>query len=194
MSEKHKRNITKNLTEDELNNVLAVVKNMITSLAPKQQRIMSEWLETWCEYIGHEKTFRPQKLKYYKRGEIVLAHFGYNIGSELGGAHYAIIVENNNNNSNNIVTVVPLSSLGDGKTEKDLHHSEVYLGKILPNTDKLSYAMPAQIRAISKLRIIKPKTTEDAKYKISGEQLQKIDDKIKALFTNNMNSFRHKNY
>jgi mRNA-degrading endonuclease toxin of MazEF toxin-antitoxin module len=183
MSQKHKRNITKPLTEDELNNTLSTVETMIKSLEPKQQHIMAEWLETWNKYVNFEKSFIPAKLKYYKRGEIVLAHFGYNVGSELGGIHYAVIVENNNNKSNNTVTVVPLSSLEEGKSKEDLHHSEVLLGSLLPNSDKLSYAMPHQIRAISKLRIIKPKKVKDGVYKISAEQLSEIDNKVKSLFT-----------
>ncbi|MCH5297825.1 MAG: type II toxin-antitoxin system PemK/MazF family toxin [Ruminococcus sp.] len=156
---------------------------MIKSLHPKQQHIMVEWLDEWCKYLSFEKSFVPQKLKFYKRGDIVLAHFGYNIGSELGGTHYAVVVEKDNNKASNTVTVVPLSSLADDKTQEDLHKSEVYLGKIFPNSDKQSYAKPLQIRAVSKIRIIKPKTTKDNQYKLNGSQLQQIDDKIKELFT-----------
>lgn len=183
MSEKHKRNITENLTDKEINNTLSTVENMIKSLQPKQQHIMAEWLDVWCKYLNYEKSFIPQKLKFYKRGDIVLAHFGYNTGSELGGSHYAVVIEKDNNKANNTVTVVPLSSLADNKTQDDLHKSEVYLGKIFPNTDKQSYAMPLQIRAISKLRIIKPKITKDNQYRLNGVQLQQIDNKIKELFT-----------
>lgn len=93
MSQKHKRTITENLTETEINNTLSTVKNMLESLEPKQQHIMAEWIDVWCKYIGFEKRFQPQRLRYYKRGEIVLAHFGYNVGSELGGIHFAVIVE-----------------------------------------------------------------------------------------------------
>lgn len=187
MSEKHKRNITKGLTDNEKQKTLNSVESILNTLGPKQQHIMSEWIETWERYIAFEKAFVPQRLKYYKRGEIVLAHFGYNVGSELGGTHYAVIVENNNNKSNNTVVVVPLSSLEDGKTNEDLHHSEVFLGKVLPNSDKLSYAMPMQIRAVSKLRIIKPKLTRDGVHKITAEQLSKIDSEIKSLFTKDTN-------
>ena len=133
--------------------------------------------------VGFEKSFVPAKLKYYKRGDIVLAHFGFNVGSELGGTHYAVVVENDNNNASNTLVVVPLSSLADGKTESDLHRSEVYLGNVLPDSDKLSYAMPLQIRVISKLRIIKPETNKDNQYRLNGSLLQKIDDKVNELFT-----------
>ncbi len=57
MGEKHKRNITENLTPDELENTLSTVKSMLESLAPKQQHIMSEWLEVWCKYIRLENNF-----------------------------------------------------------------------------------------------------------------------------------------
>ena len=183
MGEKHKRNITEKLTDKELQNTLSIVSKMITSLEPKQQHLMAEWLETWCTYLGYEKSFIPERLKYYKRGDIVLAHFGFNTGSELGGAHFAVVVEKNNNKTSNTVTVVPLSSLAEGATESDLHKSEVYLGKIFPGTTKISYAMPLQIRAVSKLRIIKPKTTKDLQIRLTGAQLQEIDNKIISLFT-----------
>lgn len=185
MSDKHKKNITESLTEQEIEDTLENVKDMLLNLEPKQQHIMAEWLKVWKIYLKYENSFIPAKLKYYKRGEIVLAHFGYNTGSELGGTHYAVIVENNNNKANSNVVVVPLSSLESGKSPDDLHKSEVYLGNILPGTNKNSYAMPLQIRAISKLRIIKPKNNKDGVYMITNSQLDEIDNKIKQLYTYN---------
>lgn len=183
MNDKHKRVFNDALNDTEVSDIISRIKATINSLNPKQQHLLAEWLYVWCSYIKNEKTFLPQKLKYYKRGEVVLANFGYNVGSELGGAHYAVVVENNNNKTSNTVTVVPVSSLQSSKKESELHHSEVFLGKIIPDSDKLSYAMPLQIRAISKLRIIKPKTSADGVYKISNEKLSEIDEKIKQLFT-----------
>lgn len=183
MGDKHKKHITKGLNPKELQDALSTVSNMITSLKPKQQHIMADWLKTWSMYLNFEKTFIPGRLKYYKRGDIVLVNFGFNTGSELGGAHYAVVVEKNNNNASNTVTVVPLSSLADGMTEEELHDSEVYLGKIFSDSDKLSYAMPLQIRTISKLRIIKPKTSRDGQFRLKGEQLKEIDEQIIRLFT-----------
>ena len=100
-SNKHKRDDVAELTQEELERTLSVVEKMIKGLPPKQQHIMSEWLVVWSRYMAFEKTFQPEKLRYYKRGEIVLAHFGFNTGSELGGPHYAVVVEKNNNNKNN---------------------------------------------------------------------------------------------
>lgn len=182
MTMKHKREFDKPLSDDEMSDMLENIKNTVQTLPDKQQHILFEWFGVWEKYISFEKNFKPNKLLYYKRGEIVLADFGYNIGSELGGKHYAVVIENNNNKANNTVVVIPISSIADDR-EKPLHKSEVFLGEIIPGSGVNSYAMPLQIRPISKLRIIKPKTKNDKTIKISNEYLTKIDDKIKELFT-----------
>lgn len=181
MNDKHKRTFNSPFSASEIDKAADIVKDILRSLQPKQQRIFSEWLDTWKLYIAFETNFEPRKMRYYKRGEIVLVHFGYNVGSELGGIHYAIVVENNNNIASPTLTVVPLSSLETGKTSSSLHPSTVFLGNVVGNKD--SYAMPLQIRSISKLRIVKPKHKADTVYKISKDHLNQIDDKIKLLFT-----------
>lgn len=184
---KHKREISKAVTEEEIDNTLLILKNSIKALLPKQQRILMEWLKVWSKYLIFEEKFNPNKLVYYKRGDIVLAHFGYNVGSEIGGTHYAIVIEDNNNKANSSVVVIPISSLEEGKTQDDLHPSEVYLGKIVPNSESEGYAKPLQMRAISKLRIIKPKSKEHKKFKVDREYLVSLDEKIGSLFTKQIN-------
>jgi mRNA-degrading endonuclease toxin of MazEF toxin-antitoxin module len=138
----------------------------------KRQNIFNDWLKTWTQYIQFEKSFNPSRLRFFKRGDIILAHFGYNIGNELGGTHYAVVVENNNNSLTGIITVIPISSLDSGQN-KNLHKSEVFLGSLINNTE--CYAMPLQIRSISKLRIIKPKYSGQAVTTISNCLLNEID-------------------
>lgn len=58
----------------------------------------------------------------YKRGQIVLVNFGYRIGSELGGNHYAIVLDVKNSRHNNTLTVVPLKS----KKDKETPYSKIY--------------------------------------------------------------------
>ena len=168
---------------DSLDTVLAELKAAVKKQPVKQQHILEEWLNIWSKYLIFEETFNPKRLIYYKRGDIVLAHFGYNIGNELGGVHYAIVVENENNISSGIVTVIPISSLDNGKTADDLHVSEVFLGKLIGDVN--CYAMPLQIRSISKLRIIKPKNKLHGKFTVPGSLLDSIDEKTRQLFTKN---------
>jgi mRNA-degrading endonuclease toxin of MazEF toxin-antitoxin module len=168
---------------DPLDTALAGLKAAIKKQPQKQQDILTDWLDTWSVYLDFERSFDPRRLVYYKRGDIVLAHFGYNVGNELGGTHYAVVVESDNNLSSGIVTVVPLSSLDAGKTQADLHKSEVYMGKLVGGVDCL--AMPLQMRPVSKLRIIKPKYKKHGKITVPGALLDKIDEQIKMLFTKN---------
>lgn len=80
---------------------------------------LSYWLEDWTTFLDFEGRFSPSSLKRYKRGEIIKVHLGYNIGSEEGGLHYAVIVEKDNSIHNPVVTIVPLTSI---KQDKDLSH------------------------------------------------------------------------
>ena len=168
---------------DPLDMSLAALKAAIKKQPAKQQGILEEWLDIWSQYLLFEGTFDPKRLIYYKRGDIVLAHFGYNAGNELGGVHYAVVVENDNNIASGIVTVVPISSLDADKTASDLHKSEVFLGKLIGGVD--SFAMPLQMRPISKLRIIKPKKKTHSKITVPSAMLDTIDEKIKQHFTKN---------
>lgn len=89
---------------------------------------LSYWLEDWTTFLAFESRFSPSSLKRYKRGEIIKVHLGYNIGSEEGGLHYAVVVEKDNSIHNPVITIVPLTSI---KQDKDLSHlrkGEVLLG------------------------------------------------------------------
>lgn len=181
-SEKHK-NDTQEADSNKLKNSLQALSDSISEMSVKKQDIISDWFFTWARYLKFERTFKPERLKYYKRGDIVHVHFGFNVGNEQGGTHYAVVVDNNNNKASGCIVVVPISSIEKGKTADSLHGSEVYLGKIIPNSDTESYAQPLQIRCVSKLRIIKPKSDNDTNYILSAEQMDMIDNKIVELFT-----------
>lgn len=182
--EKHKKDSIE-ADIDKLNNSLQTLTNAVNALPAKQQNIIADWFFAWAKYLNHEKSFDPGRLKYYKRGDIVHVHFGFNIGNEQGGTHYAVVVEKNNNKKSGCIVVVPISSLAAEKSPDSLHVSEVYLGRIIPGSDVESYAQPLQIRSVSKLRIIKPKSFKDETYRLTAEQMDRIDKKIIELFSKN---------
>lgn len=91
------------------------------------------WLRDYKNYLKQEKTFKARYLPLYRQGSIVQVNFGFNIGVELGGLHYAVVLSNNDNVKNESLIVVPLSSMKDGKTVRDLKKSEVYLGNEIYN-------------------------------------------------------------
>ncbi|MBI5996636.1 type II toxin-antitoxin system PemK/MazF family toxin [Clostridium perfringens] len=89
---------------------------------------LSQWLSSYTKYLIFEENFKPQKLINYKRGDIVKANFGFNVGNELGGVHYAVVLDNNNSHSSGTLTVVPLSSTKE--KDKDTVYT-ANLGNIL---------------------------------------------------------------
>lgn len=90
----------------------------------KKADLLSYWLETFSNYISSEEKFDSTKLLRYKRGSVIRANFGFNVGNEMGGLHYAVVIENSNARNSSVVTVVPLSS-SDGK---NVHSRSVDLG------------------------------------------------------------------
>ena len=76
----------------------------------KKAAILVYWLNDYIEYLKTESTFNPNQNITYKRGQIVYVNFGYRIGKEIGGAHYAVVIDVKNAAKNPLVTVAPLKS------------------------------------------------------------------------------------
>lgn len=166
----------------------------IGKLAEDKQIKIFQWLNSWIYYLTYEEEFNPSRLMTYKRGDIVHVNFGFNVHNELGGSHYAVVVEVDNASTSGCVTVVPLRSENtEQEALANMHNkTEVYLGcgivKCGNGKNKYTVAKVNQIRAIDKMRILKP--TNDKKHKvypldleIRNEILDKIDEKIIELFT-----------
>lgn len=108
--------------------------NLITSDDPKIRNKadkFSYWLEDYITFLDFEKEFKSDKMRRYKRGEIVKAHLGYNIGSEEGGLHYCVVTDKENSIRSPVITVVPLTSVKPWTKIEELHNTEVYLGNEL---------------------------------------------------------------
>lgn len=169
------------------------LNNELLMLADDKKIKIFQWINYWIYYLSTEDTFNPRKLRTYKRGDILHVNFGFNVHNELGGLHYAVVVEVDNAPASGCVTVVPLRSEDTEEAACNAHEeTEVYLGKgIVPvgkTRDKYTVAKVNQIRAIDKMRIIKPKNDHrESAYpldpEIRKEILDKIDKKIIELFT-----------
>lgn len=115
------------LKESALNDI----KNLINNLDDKKAKIFCHWLKDYSKFLNYENQFDPAKLKKYKRGEIVKAHLGFNIGSEEGGLHYCVVLDNNNSKNNPVVTIAPMTSVKKGKDLSKLYPSELHIGSEL---------------------------------------------------------------
>ena len=71
-------------------------------------------------------------------------------------------MEINNNKHNGNVLVVPLTSLDKDKSINDIPKTDIYIGEnVIEWTNSSTIAKPNQIRAISKMRIVKPVKKQD---------------------------------
>lgn len=113
----------------EMNKHLRKLQSVIENMEKKRGEIFIEWLQQQNKYLVWEENFDPSYLRAYRRGEIILAQFGFNVGAEYGGMHYAVVVRGSSKNNPNI-NVVPLSSLEEEASEKDIHKDRVLLGQI----------------------------------------------------------------
>lgn len=166
----------------EMNMQLMNLQKTIENMDEKRGKIFIDWLKTNNQYLVWEEKFDPTYLRAYKRSEIVLAHFGFNVGAEYGGMHYAVVIRDSSKNNPN-VNVVPLSSLDKGESEADTHKDRVFLGVINGLNEKNAVAIPDQMRPISKIRVYKPKKASDDVFKLTTEQMNLIDEKIRRMYT-----------
>lgn len=74
------------------------------------------WLNTKTNLINNEKSFKKPDDFELKRGKVVWVDFGFNIGTEFGGKHPAVILRV----SGEKVFVVPLSSQKPDDPSKDM--------------------------------------------------------------------------
>lgn len=164
----------------KMNKQLQALQNVIENMGEKRGGIFLDWLQTQNKYLVWEESFDPTYLRAYKRSEIVLANFGFNVGAEYGGMHYAVVIKDSSKSNPN-VNVVPLSSLDEG--EENTHKDRVPLGVIEGLNAKEAVAIPDQMRPISKLRVHKPRKAKDGVFKLTNDQMNLIDDKIRRMYT-----------
>lgn len=166
----------------EMNKQLMALEQVIKEMDEKRGKIYLDWLKTQNKYLVWEEGFDPTYLRKYKRSEIVLANFGFNVGAEYGGMHYAVVVRDSSKTNPNI-NVVPLSSLEDEEDPNEIHKDRVSLGVIEDINQKNAVAIPDQMRSISKIRIFKPRKSKDRAFKLTNDQMDLIDEKIRKLYT-----------
>lgn len=91
----------------------------------KKANLLSYWIKNYTDYIEQEETFNSLYLTKFKRGSIIKANLGFNVGNEEGGLHYCIVLDKKNSKSCSTLTVIPLTSL---KPNKKLSKTSVFLG------------------------------------------------------------------
>lgn len=137
------------------------------------------WIKDYIGYMDFEASFNPTRLPKYERGSIVKVNFGFRIGNEHGGLHYAVVIDNNNSIRSGAVTVVPLKSKKTGRT---LHQHHVDLGSEI--YEKIQLRNNTLIQSINqKLSGLRTKlaSAEEPEAIEINSQIQEIVKEDKAL-------------
>lgn len=125
----------------------------------KNAALLTYWLFDYLRYLQMEDTFNPRFNIKYQRGQIVYVNFGYRIGSELGGCHYAIVLDVKNSKTNSQVTVIPLKS----KREKETPYSAVYHVDIQSEIFRLLLSKAKEIGRVEREKLQQSATPDDIK-------------------------------
>ena len=94
---------------NKLNKAFANYK-LLTESTNRRFTHLSDWLLFKSNIFINENIRRSCSFQKYKRGSIVLVRFGENIGYELSGNHFGIVMTKDDNTKNGLLTVIPLSS------------------------------------------------------------------------------------
>lgn len=192
--------MSKEITKDEvilhkkasiktLNQMLEYFINSKNPNHLKKANLLSYWFENFSNYILKEEQYSPIKQINYKRGDVIKVNFGFNVGKEYGGLHYAIVIDKNNVHSSHVVTVVPLTS----GTLEDTHPNDVYLGTELysklsakhtsllnKHNEELINIHATQIEIQDTLNLLK-ETTQNNSVEDSDETKNTIEKKLLSL-------------
>lgn len=87
----------------------------IELLEYKKSHLLSYWINDFANYHDDEKNFDPSQLKIFKRGDIIKANLGFNVGNEMGGLHYCVVMNKYDNKNSGTLNVIPLSSIKEDK-------------------------------------------------------------------------------
>ena len=101
---------------------------------------LSYWIIDWIRFLKREEHFKPNKLRRYKRGEIIKVHLGFNIGSEYGGLHYAVVIDDNHL-FDPVIRIIPLTSLKAKHDISSLPPGSIYIGNELFRNLNANYAL-----------------------------------------------------
>lgn len=109
----------------------------------KLSHLLAYWIFDFSNYHDQERTFDTTKMITFKRGSIIKANLGFNIGHELGGLHYCIVLDKFDNPKNGTLNVIPLTS----KKNKKYPKSSIDLGNEI--FDTLNFLYSKEIEKLS---------------------------------------------
>lgn len=111
----------------ELEDYLHLLQRMDDEGNKRSDKI-AQWIENWVKYLKIEQGFNSRSIQALKRGSIVYADFGFNVGREYGGLHYAIVLNKTDSRSNHLLHVLPLTSVKETTDISNLKYFQFLIG------------------------------------------------------------------
>lgn len=152
-------------------------------------KYIGEWMQFYGYWLKKEhKHSIPMYYTTFKRGSIVMVNFGANVGSELSGNHFAIVLNKTDKQENRLLTVVPLSS-------KD-HSNYLALGKELMASIATMVANKGN-ELSSEIKVVSDeihKTLEEINPKSLIYNLENVnfDNRAEYIFRDSLNGYVYK--
>ena len=122
--------------DDALQKIKTYIDTFIKSEDQKTQAKADKfcyWLKDYIRFLNQEKSFDPKRRKRYKRGEIIKANLGFNVGSEEGGLHYCVVLDKHNPLNSPVITITPLTSVKEDTNLENMPQGNIYLGQEIYN-------------------------------------------------------------
>lgn len=161
-----------------LNDIDYTIKTHIYEKDYKQAHLLSYWFEDFSKYHKEEKTFDVSKSGVYKRGSIIKVNLGYNIGTELGGLHYCVVISKKDNIKSGNLTVVPLSSKKSNKNYNNYSNIDIKNELYLLMNENLKKEKEKLNETFSELVRIEMYKEMKEKYNYMSNLLQKQEKEI----------------
>lgn len=142
----------------------------------KKSGLLAYWIIDYIKFLSKERKFDSTKLLKYNRGDIVLVNFGYRIGRELGGRHFAFVLDNYNSLKSNIVTVVPFTSKKE-TTKANFYSYELKHGLYELHSEKLDYITKNSKEELDRL-VAEIKVASKEQFEMIQKRLDVISSKL----------------
>ena len=143
----------------------------------KTSHLLSYWINDFSNYHDEEKNFDTTKMISFKRGSIIKVNLGFNIGHELGGLHYCVVLDKFDNPKNGTLNVIPLTS----KKNKKYPKSSIDLGNEIYNTLNTLYSKEVEKLSNKYTDIWSLPSDKVVQFTSDFEYVKKIKDEISKM-------------
>ena len=176
----------------QLNSLLEHLISIADNESYKKAINIEKWLSTYSEYISFESRFDPRRILSYKRGDVIKVNFGFRVGSELGGVHYAVVIDNHSKHSSDSITVVPLGSDKGKDNVCDVKLGDELYKKVQLKYKTLSPKVQSNKQLLNVLESVvdneDSESLETSYENLSRDELVKVKETLKSNLENDEKS------